>query len=99
MVASKWKDPAQTESMVVLVLTDFGRTSNVIAAELGVSASVVRNIRAGCRYASVRPDLPRWRSCERCGHWSDARCSLGLPDPEEVGVVQAGTECSAWVEA
>jgi hypothetical protein len=86
------------EEQVTRALTSWGIQQREIAAEIGQSGAWVSNVRRGARHAKVRPDLPRWRSCEACSHW-ERRCTLGLPDPEEHGDVwRAGTECSAFVE-
>jgi hypothetical protein len=92
-------DPTTTETMVVRALTSFGLPQRQVGAEFGVSGACIGNIRLGTRHAKVRPDLPRWRSCEACLHWQPG-CDLGLPDPEELGDLwQAATECSAFVRA
>lgn len=96
-----WKHTAEeTERMVARALTSWGVKREVIAKEFGISGQMVGYVRRGVRHVKVCPDLPRWRSCEACGHWQQESCTLGFPDPEEVGdLIQAGTECSAWVEA
>jgi hypothetical protein len=86
------------EAMVTRALTSWGIQQREIAAEIGTSGAWVSNVRRGARHAKVRPELPRWRSCEACRHWWPNRCTLGLPDPEEHGDLwRAGTECSAFV--
>jgi len=88
-----------TEQMVVRALTSWGIQQREIGAELGVSGAWVSNVRRGARHAKVRPDLPRWRSCEACVHWEEQqRCTLGFPEPYDLGFWRAGTECSAFVE-
>jgi hypothetical protein len=92
-------DAAQVEAMVVRALTSWGIPQREIGAELGVSGAWVSNVRRGTRHAKVRPDLPRWRSCEACTFWFPG-CGLGFPDLQEHGDLwRAGTECSAFVEA
>ena len=92
-------DPTTAEAMVFRALTSWGERQLDVGTEFGVSGATISHIRRGCRYAKVRPDLPRWRSCEACGHW-EQRCTLGLPDPEEHGdLLRAATECSAFVDA
>jgi hypothetical protein len=92
-------DPATTEAMVVRALTSWGEPQREIGAEIGTSGAWVSNVRRGQRHAKVRPDLPRWRSCEACHHWV-VRCTLGFPEPELLDdLLRAGTECSAFVEA
>lgn len=85
------------EPLVVRALTSHGIPRDTIAREFGCSGAMVGHIRAGTRLAKVRPDLPRWRSCEHCGHWLRMACSLGFPEPEEVGFWQAAAECSAFI--
>ena len=88
-----------TEQMVVRALTSWGIQQRDIGGELGVSGAWVSNVRRGANHAKVRPDLPRWRSCERCHHW-ERRCTLGFPEPELLDdLLRAGTDCSAFVEA
>jgi hypothetical protein len=87
------------EQQVERALTSWGELQRDVGAELGTSGAWVSNVRRGVRHAQVRLDLPRWRSCEACGHWQE-RCTLGLPDPDEHGDLwRAGTECSAFVKA
>jgi hypothetical protein len=91
-------DPTTAEAMVVRALTSFGELQRVVGAEFGVSGATISHIRRGERHAKVLPDLPRWRSCEACGHWS-GRCTLGFPEPEVLdNLLLAGTYCSAHVE-
>ena len=92
-------EPPTTEQMVVRALTSWGISGAEIAKEFGVSGAMIYHIRRGRRYAKVRPDLPRWRSCERCHPW-EGRCTLGFPEPELLDdLVRAGTDCSAFTEA
>ena len=91
-------DPATTEAMVVRALTSWGLSRNAVASEFGVSGSQISYIRTGARLASIRPDLPRWKSCLHCVHWDEMRCTLGFPEPYDLGFWRAGTECSALVE-
>lgn len=91
-------DPTTTEAMVVRALTSWGEPQREVGAEIGTSGAWVSNVRRGQRHAKVRPDLPRWRSCEACVHWEEQRCSLGFPEPYDLGFWRAGTECSAFVE-
>jgi hypothetical protein len=91
-------DPATTEAMVVRALTSWGLSRNAVASEFGVSGSQISYIRTGARLASIRPDLPRWKSCLHCVHWDEAQCTLGFPEPYDLGFWRAGTECSAFVE-
>jgi hypothetical protein len=84
--------------MVVRALTSWGIPERHVGEEFGVSGACIGNIRRGQNHKTVRPDLPRWtRSCEQCGHWA-SDCSLGFPDAEEVGPIQAACECSAYLE-
>ena len=86
-------------AQVTRALTSWGIPQREIGAEIGTSGAWVSNVRRGARHAKVRPDLPRWRSCEACRHW-DQRCGLGFPDLQEHGDPwRAGTECSAFAEA
>ena len=88
------------EEQVTRALTSWGIQQREIAAELGTSGAWVSNVRRGARHAKVCPDLPRWRSCEACGHWAQSRCSMGFPDLQEhLDLWRAATECSAFVEA
>ena len=92
-------DPTPAEAMVVRALTSHGEKQRDVGAELGTSGAWVSNVRRGLRHAKVRPDLPRWRSCETCHHW-EGRCTLGFPEPELLDdLLRAGTECSAFAEA
>jgi hypothetical protein len=87
------------EEQVERALTSWGIQQREIAGEIGTSGAWVSNVRRGVRHAKVRPDLPRWRSCEACTFWSSG-CGLGFPEPLEHGDLwRAGTECSAFVEA
>jgi hypothetical protein len=87
-----------TEAMVTRALTSWGIQQREIGAEIGTSGAWVSNVRRGTRHAKVRPDLPRWRSCEACRHWSSG-CGLGFPEPLETDDLwRAATECSAFVE-
>ena len=86
-----------SEAMVVRALTSFGISREVIGREFGVSGATISHIRAGARHAKVRPDLPRWRSCERCVHWEE-RCTLGFAEPLELGFWRAAIDCSAYVK-
>jgi hypothetical protein len=90
-------DPATTEAMVVRALTSWGLSRNAVASEFGVSGSQISYIRTGARHASIRPDLPRWRSCLHCVHWDEARCTLGFPEPAAGEFLWAATECSAYM--
>lgn len=58
-MASRTFAAVELEVMVSEVLTTFSGTSREVGDRLGISASTVRNIRAGARYREVRPDLPR----------------------------------------
>ena len=92
-------DPTTTEAMVVRALSSWGLSGEEIAGEFGVSRALISYIRTGRRCAKVRPDLPRWRSCEACRHW-ERRCTLGFTEPELLGdLLRAGTDCSAFMEA
>lgn len=96
-MASRTFEPQRLETMVTRALTSWGIPERHVGEEFGVSGACIGNIRRGANHKGVRPDLPRWtRSCERCGHWV-GRCHLGFPEPEEVGVIQAACECSAFV--
>ena len=98
-MASRTFDPQLLETMVTRALTSWGIPERHIGQEFGVSGACIGNIRRGANHKTVRPDLTRWtRSCEGCGHWQQESCSLGFPDPEDVGVVQAACECSAFLE-
>ena len=87
-----------SEAMVVRALTSWGISREVIAREFGVSGATIGHIRIGTRHAKVRPDLPRWRSCERCVHWEEMRCTLGFPEPHELGFWRAAMDCAAFVK-
>ena len=87
------------EAMVVRALTSFGISREVIAKEFGVSGALIGYIRTGKRYAKTRPDLVRWRSCEHCIHWEEMRCTLGFPEPYDLGFWRAAVDCSAFVKA
>jgi hypothetical protein len=92
-------DPSTIERMVVRALTSHGIGREIIARELGISGAMVGHIRAGTRHAKVRPDLTRWRSCEHCIHWSAMRCTLGFPEPQELGFWRVAIECAAFMRA
>ena len=97
-MASRTFDPQLLDAMVTRALTSWGIPERHVGEEFGVSGACIGKIRRGQNHKTVRPALPRWtRSCETCGHWATG-CSLGFPDPEEVGPVQAGYECSAYLE-
>jgi hypothetical protein len=97
-MASRTFDPQLLEDMVTRALTSWGIPQRHVCEEFGVSGTCIGNIRRGQNHKTVRPDLPRWtRICEGCGHWATG-CSLGFPDPEEVGPLQAACECSAYLE-
>lgn len=90
------RSPEETEALVVRALTSFGMSQRAVGAELGVSGPCIGHIRQGVNHKHVRPDLPRWRSCEACTHWQPG-CDLGFPDPEDLGDLwQAATECAAF---
>ena len=96
-MSSRTFPPAMLEAMVTRALTSWGIPERHIGAEFGVSGGCIGHIRRGLSHKAVRPDLIRWtRSCEACGHWARG-CDLGFPDPEEVGIVQAACECSAFL--
>jgi hypothetical protein len=98
-MASRTFEPQALETMVVRALTSWGIPERHVGDEFGVSGACIGNIRRGQNHKTVCPDLPRWtRSCETCGHCPSGRCTLGFPDPEEVGPVQAACECSAYLE-
>jgi hypothetical protein len=90
-------DATQVEAMVVRALTSWGIGREAIAAEFGVSGAMIGHIRRGTRHAKVRPDLPRWRSCEHCIHWEEMRCTLDFPEPYQLGFLRAGTDCAAYM--
>jgi hypothetical protein len=90
-------DPTTTEAMVVRALTSWGIGRETIAREFGVSGSSISYIRTGARLARVRPDLPRWRSCEHCIHWEKMRCTLGFPEAEMGDFWRAARDCSAYM--
>lgn len=91
--------PTSTEAMVVRALSTHGIAGEEIAGEFGVSRALISYIRTGRRHAKVRPDLPRWRSCEACVFW-ERRCTLGFPEPELLDdLMRAGTDCSAFMGA
>jgi hypothetical protein len=99
-MASRTFDPQLLETMVTRALTSWNIPERHIGQEFGVSGACIGNIRRGANHKTVRPDLARWtRSCEGCGHRQQEGCSLGFPDPEEVGPIQAACECSAYLEA
>ena len=99
-MASRTFDPQLLETMVTRALTSWGIPERHVGIEFGVSGACIGNIRRGANHRTVRPDLARWtRSCEQCGHRQREGCSLGFPDPEEVGPIQAACECSAYLEA
>jgi len=84
--------------MVVRALTSWGERQLDVGAEFGVSGATISHIRRGERHARVRPDLPRWRNCERCVHWEE-RCTLGIPEPEVLGDLwRAATDCGEYLE-
>jgi hypothetical protein len=90
-------------ALVERSLTSHCVPRKVVADEFGCSGQLVSKIRSGLLHRSVRPDLPRWRSCEACRLRSPApseqTCSLGFPEPEELGPVLAATECAVFVRA
>jgi len=63
----------------------------------GVSRSTIGYIRNGKHFAKIRPDIPRRssKSCSRCQHWKNARCTFGFPDPHEEGL-HAATYCNLY---
>jgi hypothetical protein len=98
-MASRTFDPQALTAMVTRALTSWGIPERHVGLEFGVSGACIGNIRRGANHKTVRPDLPRWtRSCEQCGHRLLDSCTLGFPDPEEVGPIQAACECSAYLE-
>ena len=92
------RTPEEIEALVVRALTSHGVGREAIGKEFGLSGQLISGIRNGTRHAKVRPDLPRWRSCEQCGHWKRMACSLDFPEPEEIGYWAAAWECSAFVK-
>jgi hypothetical protein len=97
-MASRTFQPQLLETMVTRALTSWGIPERHIGDEFGVSGSCIGNIRRGANHKGVRPDLPRWtRSCDQCRHFPQGHCTLDFPDPEDVGVIQAACECSAFV--
>ena len=99
MATNRFAATETIEPLVVRALTSWGIPERHIGAEFGVSGSCIGNIRRGANHKTVRPDLPRWRSCEDCRHWSAGyiRCTLDFPEPEELGLVVAATECAVFV--
>jgi hypothetical protein len=63
----------------------------------GVSRSTIGYIRSGKHFVNIRPDIPRRSSktCSRCQHWENARCTFGFPDPQEEGL-RAATYCNLY---
>ncbi len=99
MISYRFAGTATIEPLVVRALTSHGVPRRVVAEEFGCSGQLVGKIRSGEIHRKVRPDLPRWRSCEDCRHWSvgNIRCTLDFPEPAELGLVVAGTECAVFV--
>jgi hypothetical protein len=85
------------EALVVRALTSHGVTRGTVAREFGCSGQLVSKIRSGELHRGVRPDLPRWRSCGHCRHWAQGGCTLDFPEPEELGLTVAATECAVFV--
>lgn len=57
----------------------------------GISRQTVQQIRHGSTYADVRPDIPRLngKTCSKCQHWVNNRCTFEFPDPIEEGIYAA----------
>lgn len=87
-----------TPDEVRLVL-ESSTSSVALARELGCSHTAVIAIRVGRTYSHLHPDIPRRAaglSCLKCTRWSDSRCTMGLPDPEEEGPTFAAY-CSLYL--
>ncbi len=99
MATNRFAATETIEPLVVRALTSHGEPRATVAREFGCSGQLVSKIRSGELHRKVRPDLPRWRSCEHCAHWSAGhiRCTLDFPEPEELGLVVAATECAVFV--
>lgn len=89
------RSESEREDLVRTALLRFELSHAQVGRQFGITRQAVQQLRTGKTYREVLPGLPRWRSCERCVHWRDG-CTLGLPEVEDLGPVEAATNCEAF---